>query len=258
MILPLEESDGLCLCGCGQPLTGKQKKYASNTCESRQYQRHRRTKEKAKQEEAVKSKLEFCLCGCGQRLKGKQKKFASKACNSRHWHQKDKKRSLEFCLCGCGQPLMGKQAYFSSNACLKHYKRQEEGRSPLELCLCGCGQSLEGNRKRFATDNCRARWRREHIIYPDKYKKKQEVIEALALAVLVFDFQLSNGGLEELEEDCRQGKRVLSEFYGELKAHPGVALLAPKPDGRPKPARQASDGQDRLNYFSSKPDTKLL
>lgn len=175
----------------------------------------------------VSRESEFCICGCGRQLAGKQKRFASTACNRRWRRQTQADRALKFCLCGCGQRVKGK---FYQEACRLRYERQQTIKGRTNFCLCGCGKKLTGRKRKFASEACKRRWRVNNLVYPDKYQRKQDIIASLALADMVFDFELENSGSGDWSEEIRKAKLVLGDFCKELKARPGVAILVPKPD----------------------------
>lgn len=164
----------------------------------------------------------LCLCGCGKALKGKQTKFSTESCRRRYKYYKHRKKELEFCLCGCGKPLKGKQIQFASKLCCKRYWAQRKKR---EFCLCGCGKRLVGLQRKYASNACLKRWKRAHLETVEKYQKKQELIKALAVADLVFDFELENSSSAEWSQEIKKSKQVLNEFRDEVKNRFGVGIF---------------------------------
>jgi hypothetical protein len=104
------QENKLCLCGCGRPLTGKQKKFASGECRSwlwivsnPGYQTNYRKEHRPERKDNL-----LCL-QCGTPLRGHERKYCSIVCNNKYNAQK--KRTDPVVCKYCGETVPRKEGH---------------------------------------------------------------------------------------------------------------------------------------------------
>lgn len=147
-----------CECGCGIPLHGQRRRWASEEC----FRRKRLASEKAARAALLQIVSKPCLCGCGRTVTSRKpsRKFSSHQCGKNYWGRRP---LSERAARRCGKPLR------HPNTALIHEARAD---TPPGECIYCDKKTTSSRAFTCGSAQCRTDYQRDYAVMRHKRAKE--------------------------------------------------------------------------------------